>query len=83
MRGHVRRRGSTWSVVVDSGRDADGRRRQKWTGGFRTKDEAEDALVTILGQLQRGETITQIRRCSPSTSGATCSPERANSPRSP
>lgn len=57
MRGHVRKRGSTWSVVVDNGRDAEGRRQQKWCSGYRTKGEAEDGLVTILGRLQRGETI--------------------------
>jgi integrase len=57
MRGHVRKRGSKWCVVVDGGREADGRRRQKWFSGYRTRGEAEDALVTILGRVQRGETI--------------------------
>lgn len=56
MRGHVRRRGSTWAVVVDKGYEA-GKRKQKWFSGYRTKSDAEDALVTILGKVQRGETI--------------------------
>jgi integrase len=58
MRGHVRKRGKTWCLVVDNGRDATtGRRRQKWFSGFRTRGEAEDALVTILGRVQRGENV--------------------------
>jgi len=66
MRGHVRKRGATWSVVIDVGRDDDGRRRQKWQGGFRTKKDAERALVRSLQLSQSGgdpfpETIT-VRR---------------------
>jgi integrase len=57
MRGHVRKRGTKWSIVVDGGRDADGQRLQKWFSGYRTRGAAEDALVTILGRIQRGETI--------------------------
>lgn len=51
MRGHIRKRGSTWAVVVDVGRDESGRRRQKWHSGYRTKREASEALTEILGQL--------------------------------
>jgi hypothetical protein len=29
MRGHVRKRGKKWAVVVDVGRDEDGKRQQK------------------------------------------------------
>ena len=61
MRGHIRKRGNKWCVVVDGGRDADGRRRQKWFSGYRTKGDAEDALVTILGRVQRGETVDPDR----------------------
>ena len=58
MRGHVRRRGKKWSVVLDAGRDMEtGKRRQKWHSGYRTKEEAEDALVELLGKRLRGETI--------------------------
>lgn len=58
MRGHIRKRGSKWCVVVDSGYDAaSGRRKQKWFSGYRTKGEAEDGLVTILGRVQKGETL--------------------------
>jgi integrase len=57
MRGHVRKRGRSWSVVVDVGRDDTGKRRQKWVSGFKTKGEADDALVDLLGKVRRGEVI--------------------------
>lgn len=57
MRGHVRKRGSTWAVVVDVGRDEHGRRHQKWHSGFRTKREAGEALTEILGQLSTGQYV--------------------------
>ncbi len=52
MRGHVRKRGNTWSVVVDLGTDENGRRRQKWHSGFRTKRDATGGLTEILARLQ-------------------------------
>lgn len=58
MRGHVRKRGSKWCVVLDTGRDTEtGKRKQKWFSGYRTKDEAEEALVDLLGKQLRGESI--------------------------
>lgn len=58
MRGHTRKRGKTWTVVLDIGRDAEtGKRKQKWYGGYRTKQDAEDALVDLLGKRKRGETL--------------------------
>ena len=57
VRGHIRKRGSTWAVVVDVGRDEHGRRRQKWHSGFRTKREASEALTEILGQLSTSEYV--------------------------
>jgi integrase len=45
MRGHVARRGKTWSYVIDVAPDpATGRRRQRSKGGFLTKGAAEDAM---------------------------------------
>lgn len=55
MRGHIRKRGNSWVVVVDIGRDEAGRRHQKWHSGFRTKREATEALTEILGQLSSGQ----------------------------
>ena len=57
MRGHIRKRGNAWAVVVDTGRDEEGRRRQKWHSGFRTKREASEALTEILGQVSKGQYV--------------------------
>ena len=57
MRGHVRKRGSTWSIVVDKGRNAEGRRRQQWLSGYRTKSEAEAALHRIVDSLNTGSYV--------------------------
>jgi integrase len=55
--GHIRRRGKGWCVVVDIGKDEEGRRRQRWHSGYRTSREAKAALVEILGRVQRGEYV--------------------------
>lgn len=58
MRGHVRQRGPTWSVVLDVGRDpTTGKRKQKWFSGYPSKGAAEIALVDLLGKQNRGERI--------------------------
>ena len=54
MRGHVQKRGKTWSFVIYLGRDADGKKKYKWVGGHDTKREAEDALVEALERLRTG-----------------------------
>jgi integrase len=55
MRGHVRKRGDTWSVVYDLGRDPEtGKRRQRWKGGYRTRKDAEKALPGILDAVNKG-----------------------------
>jgi len=56
MRGHVRKRGKTWTsywFVVDP----DGKRVQKSKGGFRTKQLANEHLTAQLGSIQRGEYV--------------------------
>jgi Arm DNA-binding domain len=62
VRGHIRRRGKTWSVVVDLGRDDRGQRKQKWHSGYRTKRDAERALVEILGRLEGGTYVEPTRQ---------------------
>lgn len=62
MRGHIRKRGSTWAVVVDLGADDSGRRRQKWHSGYRTKREATQGLTEILGKLQAGTYVEPTRQ---------------------
>lgn len=60
MRGYIRKRGNTWSVVVDVGTNENGRRRQEWHSGLRTKKEATRRSTKILGRLQAG---TYIEPC--------------------
>ena len=55
MRGHIRRRSrDTWAVVIDVGRDATGKRRQKWHTVKGTKRAAQQELTRLLNQLQTG-----------------------------
>jgi hypothetical protein len=61
MRGHVYRRGSTWSYVVDRGVRPDGARKQTTKGGFRTRKEAEAALVQTITHLQEGTYVDAKR----------------------
>ena len=65
MQGHIRRRTYTtktgkqtvnWYVVVDLGRDANDKRRQKWHGGFKTRKEAEVARTKIVGTFTTART---------------------------
>jgi len=57
MRGTVIRRGTAYSVVLDLGKGADGKRIRKWHSGYRTKKEAERARVELLGQVDRGSYV--------------------------
>ena len=47
----------SWYAVVDLPRRADGKRRQKWHGGFATRREAEVARADILQRLALGTYI--------------------------
>jgi len=70
MRGHIHKRVRTnaagkqtvrWYVVVDVGVDGDGRRRQKWHGGFSTRREAEAERAKIVNDLHVGGCIAPDR----------------------
>jgi integrase len=57
MRGTIfkRKGASTYSVIIELGRDpTTGKRRQKWHAGYKSKKEAERALVELLGNVQQG-----------------------------
>jgi integrase len=63
MQGHIRKRVHRtkdgrqtvrWYVVVDLDRGPDGKRRQKWHGGYATRREAEAARVEILHEMSAG-----------------------------
>ncbi len=62
MRGHIRKRGNSWSVVVDHDRDEDGKRRQKWHSGYRTKRDAERALTEVLNRIRSGTYVDPGRQ---------------------
>lgn len=55
MRGSVRKRGKTWSVIIDIGTDENGKRKQKWYSGFKTKKEAEAKKTELIYKLNTGE----------------------------
>jgi hypothetical protein len=70
MRGHIHKRvrkatngkeTTLWYVVLDVGRDTNGRRRQKWHGGFRTRREAEVARAKLVNDLHAGAYIAPDR----------------------
>jgi hypothetical protein len=54
MRGHIHRRGQTWTVVYDETPSDDGKRRQRTKGGFPTKREAQTFLTDTLSRLGDG-----------------------------
>jgi hypothetical protein len=63
MQGHIHKRVrtsatgkpmTTWYVVVELGRTADGRRRQKWHGGFGTRKEAEAVRAKLVNEVNTG-----------------------------
>src|SRR5215211_8587605 len=58
MRGHVCKRGNTWSVFYDRPRDpVTGERRKTSKGGFHTRKEAERWRADTLAKLNRGDYI--------------------------
>lgn len=55
MKGHIRKRGSrSWAIILDLGRDTDGKRRQKWHSVKGTKKDAERELARLLHELNVG-----------------------------
>lgn len=60
QRGSIRKRGATWTAYWFVG-EADGSRRQRTKGGFRTKREAQGHLTTVLADVAAG-TYLEPRR---------------------
>lgn len=55
MRGHIRKRGSSWSIAVSLGKDPiTGKRNQKTFSGYKTEKEAEKALAKIIYEYNSG-----------------------------
>lgn len=62
MRGHIRKRGETWSAVVYVGKDPKtGKAKYKWDGGHRTRREAQRALTELLARLHKGNHVAPTR----------------------
>jgi hypothetical protein len=57
VRGRIFKRGDTWTFVVDVGLAPDGRRKQRFKGGFGTRRAAEEALRTVVNAVAAGEYI--------------------------
>jgi integrase len=66
MQGHIHKRvrvdrngkeSVRWYVVVDLGFGDDGRRRQKWHGGFGTRREAEAARAKLVNEINTGSYV--------------------------
>lgn len=53
-RGTVIKRNKSWSVVLDFGKGADGKRQRQWRSGYKTKKEAEIARTNLLSSKDRG-----------------------------
>ena len=62
MKGHIRQRGpQSWAVVLDLGRDASGKRRQKWHTVRGTKKDAQRELARLLHELNTGAYVEPSR----------------------
>jgi len=62
VKGSVKKRGKTWRIIVDIGRDENGKRQQKWYSGFATRRAAEAKLTEIKASLQSGEYVEPSKR---------------------
>ncbi len=62
MKGHIRKRGTrSWAVVIDLGRDANGKRRQKWHTVHGAKRDAQRELADLLSSLNKGDYVEPSR----------------------
>jgi integrase len=62
MRGHIRQRGEkSWAVVLDVGRDSDGKRKQKWHSVRGSRKEAERELTRLLHEMNTGAYVEPTR----------------------
>lgn len=57
MSGSVKKNGSTWYYILELGKDLNGKRKQKKKRGFKTKKEAQNALIEVENELLKGTYI--------------------------
>lgn len=56
MRGHVRKKDSSWQYTIELGRDPmTGKRKQKSKQGFKTKKECEAEMAKMIAKIDNGE----------------------------
>jgi len=62
MKGHIRKRGKrSWAVIIDLGRDANGKRHQKWHTVHGAKRDAQRELADLLSSLNKGDYVEPSR----------------------
>jgi len=62
MNGHIRKRGKgSWSIVIDLGKDASGKRRQKWATVRGLRADAERELRRLLTTIDQGTFVEPNR----------------------
>ncbi len=54
MRGHIRKRGNKYVVVISLGRNEQGKPIQKWVSGFDTRQQAEAAASKLIHEINTG-----------------------------
>ncbi len=58
MKGHITKRSpGTWSIVIELGRDNNGKRKQQWSTVNGTKKEAETEMRRIITSIENGDYI--------------------------
>ncbi|MGE7873794.1 Arm DNA-binding domain-containing protein [Bacillus paramycoides] len=58
MKGHIRKRGSKWAIIIDIGPNPEtGKRRQKWFSGYKTKKEAQADMAKRIVEIEEGSYI--------------------------
>lgn len=57
MRGHIRKKGKRWYIVIFIGYNDMGKERYKWHSGYRTRDEAEKDLPNKLKEMNEGSYV--------------------------
>ena len=63
MRGTIIKRGNSWAVVVEVGRDPNtGKRVRKWHSGLPHQASAERARTELLSRLDHGTYVSPDRR---------------------
>jgi len=57
VRGSTIKRGRSWTAIYYE-TDENGRRKQRWRGGFRTQKDARSFLTGVLSAIEKGEYVT-------------------------